>query len=349
MLKKVRTSTFVAICLVMVAVLALSMVLAIHIGAVDLTPEWIFKILVNHIAGKEIFAVQWPGYAEGIVWGMRMPKVLAAACVGAGLSLVGIMMQAMTKNSMADPYLLGISSGASAGATAAILVGSLPVIGAVTVQSGAFIGAVISAVLVFVVAGASGRVSSTKLVLSGVAISSLFSAASSLLIFLSNDSKKLSSVLFWMSGSFASVTWDDIAPVFVALAVCVVAMLLTHKALDALLLGEEMAITVGVNVPGLKILIIVLGALVTAIMVCVSGTIGFVGLIIPHVCRSIVGTSHRRTIPFAALLGAVLMIWADAIARTVVAPSELPIGVVTAFIGVPFFLILLRKSKYSFQ
>ena len=329
--------------------LGASIVFAIHIGAVDLTPEWIYQILVNHLTGKEIYAVEWPAYADGIVWGMRLPKVLVASCVGAGLSLVGILMQAMTKNSMADPYLLGISSGASAGATAAILVGSLPIIGAVTVQAGAFIGAIVSSVLVFILAGASGRVSSTKLILSGTAISALFSSMSNFLIFMQNNEKKLSSVLFWMSGSFASAKWADVLPVFIVLIICIVIILLENRALDALLLGEEMAITIGVDVPKLKILIIIMSALVTGIMVSVSGTIGFVGLVIPHISRSLVGTAHKRMVPFSALLGAILMIWADAIARVVVAPSELPIGVVTAFIGAPFFLFLLCKSKYSFQ
>ncbi len=349
MLKHIRTSTFLLICAALAAVLLCSIVFAIHIGAVDLTPAWVFRILVNNLTGREIFTPEWPAYAEGIVWGMRLPKVLVASCVGAGLTLVGIMMQAMTKNSMADPYLLGISSGASAGATAAILVGSLPLIGAVTVQTGAFLGAIAASVLVFILAGASGRVSSTKLVLSGVAISAMFSALSNLLIFMQNNDKKLSSVLFWMSGSFASATWGEVLPVLVALVVCVIAMLATHRALDALLLGEEIAITVGVDVPKLKLLLIVLSALVTGVMVSVSGTIGFVGLVIPHISRSIIGTAHRRMVPFSALLGAILMIWADAIARVVVAPSELPIGVVTAFIGAPFFLLLLRKSRYSFQ
>ena len=349
MLKNIRTSLFVCLCVAMSVVLGLSIIFAIHIGAVDLTPEWIYQIMINHLSGKEVYAVEWPAFADGIVWGMRLPKVLVASCVGAGLSLVGIMMQAMTKNSMADPYLLGISSGASCGATAAILVGSLPVIGAVTVQAGAFVGAIVSSVLVFIMAGASGRVSSTKLILSGTAISSLFSAMSSLLIFMQNNDRKLSSVLFWMTGSFASAAWKDVLPVLVALVICIAVMLLLNKALDALLLGEEIAITIGVDVPKMKILIIIMSALVTGIMVSVSGTIGFVGLVVPHISRSLVGTTHRRMVPFAALLGAILMIWADAIARVVVAPSELPIGVVTAFIGAPFFLLLLRKSKYSFQ
>lgn len=152
-----------------------------------------------------------------------------------------------------------------------------------------------------------------------------------------------------MTGSFASVTWGDVLPVTVSLLLCIAVLLLIHRALDALLLGEEMAVTVGVDLPKLKILMIVLSALVTGIMVSVSGTIGFVGLIVPHIARTLVGTVHRRLIPFAALLGGIFMIWADAIARVVVAPSELPIGVVTAFIGAPFFLVLLGRSRYSFQ
>lgn len=343
MLKHIRTGSFVALCIALALLLLMSVILAIHVGAVELTPQWVFQILANHITGQDLFPKSWPGYANGIVWGMRLPKVLAAACVGAGLSIVGIMMQAMTKNAMADPYLLGISSGASAGATAAILLGIL------SVGTGAFIGAILSVVLVFLLSGASGRVSATKLILSGVAVSSLFSAVTNLLIFLQSNEKKLSAVLFWMTGSFASVTWGNVLPVTISLLVCIAVLLLIHRALDALLLGEEMAVTVGVDVPKLKILMIVLSALVTGIMVSVSGTIGFVGLIVPHIARTLVGTVHRRLIPFAALLGGIFMIWADAIARVVVAPSELPIGVVTAFIGAPFFLVLLRRSRYSFQ
>lgn len=143
MLKHLRTFSFVLLCIALALLLLLSVILAIHVGAVELTPQWVFQILANHITGQEVFPQSWPGYADGIAWGMRLPKVLVAACVGAGLSIVGIMMQAMTKNAMADPYLLGISSGASAGAAAAILLGIL------SVGTGAFAGAILSSALVF--------------------------------------------------------------------------------------------------------------------------------------------------------------------------------------------------------
>lgn len=208
MLKRIKGSSFVLLCCGMFLFLISVMILGINIGAVDLRPDWIFQIIVNHITGREIFLADWSAYMDGIVWGMRFPKVIVAACVGGGLSLVGIMMQAMTKNSLADPYILGISSGASTGATCVLLLGSLPFIGEATVQLGAFLGAMVSAMVVFVLAGTSGRFNSTTLVLSGTAVSAIFSALTNLLIFLSPDKRKVNSALFWMTGSFASAEWE---------------------------------------------------------------------------------------------------------------------------------------------
>ena len=349
MLKRFRGTSYILLCTGMFGILIGAMVLGINIGAVDLRPDWIFQIIVNHISGKEIFPVEWEAYMDGIVWGMRFPKVIVAACVGGGLSLVGIMMQAMTKNSLADPYILGVSSGASTGATAVILLGSIPLIGDSSVQMGAFLGAMISALLVFVLAGSSGRFHPTTLVLSGTAVSAIFAAFTNVLIFMSPDKQKVSSAMFWMTGSFASAEWIDVLPAVCSLLAVFMLTLLLHNSLDALLLGEEIAVTVGVNVKVLKIVIILASSLVTGIMVSMSGVIGFVGLVVPHISRTLVGTVHRRLIPFAVLLGGIFMVLADMIARIVVAPSELPIGVVTALLGAPFFLFLLRKSRYSFS
>lgn len=349
MLKRIKGSAFVGLCSAMFVLLVAVMILGINVGAVDLRPDWIFQIIVNHLTRREIFPAEWSEYMDGIVWGMRFPKVIVAACVGGGLSLVGIMMQAMTKNSLADPYILGISSGASTGATAILLMGSLPLLGNVSVQMGAFLGAILSALVVFLLAGTSGRFNSTTLVLSGVAVSAFFSGLTNLMIFLSSDSRKVNSALFWMTGSFASTEWEDVLPAILVLAAIFLLMMLIHNSLDTLLLGEEIAITVGVNVRALKILIIVASSLVTGIMVSMSGVIGFVGLVVPHISRTLVGTVHRRLIPFAVLLGGIFMVLADVIARIVAAPSELPIGVVTALLGAPFFLFLLRKSRYSFH
>lgn len=349
MLKRFKGTSFLVLCAGMFLILIIVMILGINVGAVNLRPDWIFQIIVNHVVGKEIFPAVWEPYMDGIVWGMRFPKVIVAACVGGGLSLVGIMMQAMTKNSLADPYILGISSGASTGATAVILMGSIPLIGNATVQMGAFLGAMVSALIVFVLAGSSGRFHPTTLVLSGTAVSAIFSAFTNVLIFMSPEKQKLSSALFWMTGSFAGAEWEDVIPAIISLLIIFLLTMMIHNSLDSLLLGEEIAITVGVNVKVIKIIIIVASSLVTGVMVSMSGVIGFVGLVIPHISRTLAGTVHRRLIPFAILLGGIFMVLADMFARVVVAPSELPIGVVTALLGAPFFLFLLRKSRYSFS
>lgn len=349
MFKHLKYGTFLLLCAGMIPVLLMCMIAGINLGAVSLRPDWISQIIINHIAKKEIFTVEWDAFVDSIVWGMRFPKVIVAACVGAGLSLVGILMQAMTQNSLADPYILGISSGASTGATAVILLGALPVFANISVGMGAFVGALVSALLVFVLAGASGRFNSTKLVLSGTAISAMFSAVTNVLIFMSQDKQKISSALFWMTGSFSSVEWSDVVPAIVTLAVICALSMTMGKGLDALLLGEEMAVTVGVNVRIMKIVIVIASSLVTGVMVSMSGVIGFVGLVVPHICRTLVGTVHKRLIPFSMLLGGIFMVLADMISRLVAAPSELPIGVVTALLGAPFFLVLLKKSSYSFR
>lgn len=347
MLKKISTTKYLWLCTFLFFCLLLVMVLAIYIGAVDLQADWIYKIIVNQTMQQEIFTPTWPSYVEGIVWGMRFPKVIVVACVGAGLSLVGILMQSLTKNTLADPYILGISSGASTGATAVLLVGKIPFLQGVSVQLGAFIGALLSSVLVFSLGGR--RSNTTKLVLTGVAASSLFSALTNVMIFMTPESRKVNSALFWMTGSFASVEWNDVLPIVLILIFTIGFMMWIHRALDAMLLGEELAITVGVNVVFIKIIIILISTFITGIMVSVCGVIGFIGLIIPHVARSLIGTTHTRLIPFTALLGGIFLVLADMIARVVVAPSELPIGVITAILGVPFFLYLLKRSSYSFS
>lgn len=350
MLKRIKGAGYLLLCLVMAIMLMMVMIAGINVGAVNLQPDTIFEVIVNHITGKEFFAVTWEPYVDGIVWGMRFPKVIVAACVGAGLSMVGILMQAMTKNSLADPYMLGISSGASTGATAVILMGSVvPFLGKLSVQTGAFAGAMLSVLLVFTISGASGRFNTTKLILSGVAISAIFSGITNLLIFLAPNKQKLNSAMFWMTGSFASAEWEDVMPAVFTLCLILIICLLISNSLDTLLLGEDIAITVGVNVKAVKLIIVFTSSLVTGVMVSMSGVIGFVGLVVPHISRTLVGTVHRRLIPFSVLLGGIFMVLADMAARVVVAPSELPIGVVTAILGAPFFLFLLRGSKYSFD
>lgn len=348
MLKHAKTSVLVMVYAGLAVILLVSIVLAINIGAVDVSPAVTFRIIANKLLGNEVFPVTWSSAQQSIIWNLRMPKVLVAGCVGAGLSLAGIFMQALTKNPLADPYILGISSGASTGATFVLLVGSIPLLGSVSVSTGAFIGALVTSVLVFCIAGKEGQNNTTKLVLVGMAVSAFFSALTNFVIFITPDSKKVNSALFWMTGSFSGILWSDVLPAVIALALGLLAAVFINRELDALLMGEEIARSSGVDTSRIKIIIILVSTLLTGVMVSMSGIIGFVGLVIPHICRSVVGASHRRLVPLSLLLGASYMIWADVIARVCVAPEEIPVGVITALAGVPFFLVMLKKSRYDF-
>lgn len=348
MLKNSSRSVRMLLIAALAAFVALSIVLAINIGAVNINPRIIFSVIVNRIAGREVFLVNWSNGQESIVWNLRFPKVLVAGCAGAGLALAGVFMQALTRNPLADPYLLGISSGASTGAVLSILVGALPLVGKLPLHTGAFFGALFAAGLVFVFGAKSIRGGTTRLVLVGMAVSALFSALTDLVIFLTPDSKKVSSAMFWMTGSFAGVAWSDVLPAFVALLIGIFVAVAIRRELDALLMGEQMARNYGVNVTLIKLVVIITSTLLTAVMVSMSGIIGFAGLVIPHIARQLMGAKHSRMLPVTLLFGAAFMIWADVIARVCVAPEELPVGVVTALCGAPFFLAILRKSRYDF-
>ncbi|MDO4648902.1 MAG: iron ABC transporter permease [Eubacteriales bacterium] len=346
MLKHVSKRTIGIVYGVTFLLLLLSVILAVNLGAVDISPSAVFQIIAGKIAGKDLS--EFSKSQINIVWTLRFPKVLVAACTGAGLALSGIMMQAMTKNPLADPYVLGISSGASTGAVLSVLVGTLPVVGKLPLAEGAFAGAMVTAVLVFVVGGNGMRVNTTKMVLVGMALSALFSALTNLIIFLTPDSHKVQSAMFWMTGSFAGTDWKDVPLAAITLAVCILIALPLHKEMDALLMGEDIAQNAGVNTGRMKWLLIIVSTLLTSVLVSMSGIIGFVGLVIPHMTRGLVGAAHRRLVSFSILFGAIFMIWADVFARTLFSPKELPVGVVTALCGAPVFLTMLRRSRYAF-
>ena len=349
MFRHANRGVVISIYSAMCIMLLISIVIATNIGAVSVSPSIVFKIIVNNIAGENIFDPnEWDFAKESIIWNLRFPKVIVTAFTGAGLAICGIYMQVLTKNTLADPYILGISSGAASGATLSILIGSLPVIGSFSIQVGAFFGALISIALVMIIAGKSWSDGVTRLVLVGMAVASLFSAVTNFIIFITPDSRKLNSALFWMTGSFSGVSWSDMPPVIVCVAIGILVSIGIHGNLDAMLLGETMAGTKGVDTKKIKIIIVVVSTLITAVLVSISGVIGFVGLVIPHIGRMVMGTMHRKNIPISMLLGANFMVWADAVARVCIAPSEMPVGVITSLIGVPFFLFMIRKSRYGF-
>lgn len=331
-------------CTLVIVMTLILVVAAVLLGSVKINPSWIGKIIINQIAGKEIYTPEWSEGTRSIIWELRMPRVFLAFMVGAGLSLCGIMMQALTKNALADPYILGISSGASTGAVLVIVHGLFGFAGAYNVVFGATVGAVLAILMAIKVATIKGLITPTQLVLSGVAVSAIFSSITSIVIYhTKTGSDKVKSALYWMIGSLSGATWEKTIYVFILFLVCVVGVFLINRSLDALLMGDEMAITVGVDLKKIKRVIIAISTVLTGAIVSVSGVIGFVGLVIPHMTRSIVGTNHKQLIPSAIVLGGFFMIFCDIISRVIVSPEELPIGVVTAFFGAPFFLYLVRR------
>ncbi len=321
------------------ALLVVAIVLAVAVGPVAVAPGAALQALLNLLAGRPEAS-----QADAIIR-VRLPRVLLSAIVGGGLATSGAALQGLFKNSMADPYLLGISAGGALGATLAIALGlGLSVLGMAPVPLFAFLGALAAAWVVYLLGRSGGRVHTETLLLSGVAMSALLSAAMSLLLALRFRDDVMTAVYFWTLGGFSSADWVRVAVAIPYAALGAGLSWLYARDLNALLLGEASALHLGVDVERAKIVVLVGASLASAAAVSVSGIIGFVGLIAPHVVRLVQGPDHRALIPSAALVGATFLVVCDTLARTAFAPTEMPVGVLTAFTGVPFFLYLLRRA-----
>lgn len=287
--------------------------------------------------------------AFDIVWKLRLPRVLLAFFVGGGLSIVGVAMQTLVRNPLAEPYILGISSGASAGASLFYLGFLPPVLSlALTLPLAAFAGSLLTMLVVYLVARTGTHVDVTRLLLAGVAMSALMGAISTFATLASPELEKMKTVMFWLLGSFAGARWDMLLLPLLASGLGLAFLLLFAKPLDAMLLGEEAAHHLGLPVERIKSLLIGMATLITGLLVAAAGAIGFVGLIVPHATRSLVGVLHRKLALVAFFAGGIFLVWADLFSRSILQPQELPIGIVTAICGVPFFLYLLRNKPYRF-
>jgi iron complex transport system permease protein len=304
-----------------------------------------------HIPLTKSIAALWGGSDGGvherILFDVRLPRVLLGLLVGWVLALSGGVMQGVFRNPLADPYLLGIASGASAGAAVTLALGwdiwpfALP--------AGAFLGAWLVVLIVYRVASSPSAFSAARfdnyaLILTGVALAALFSAVTSFFIFTA-QSEDLRKIVFWLMGGLGAPRWAYIGPLLAVAALGTVALLVFSRELNALALGEPMARHLGVNTETLKKGLLLVVTLMTASAVSVAGTIGFVGLIVPHAMRLIAGPDHRRLLLASAFAGAAFLVLCDMVARTVLAPAELPVGIITALWGAPFFLFLLRRSR----
>ncbi|WP_301801147.1 iron ABC transporter permease [Nocardioides sp. ChNu-153] len=323
--------------------LLVTVVIGVGAGPVGVSPGDSARIVLHHLVGLP-GDVTWERRHDAIVWEIRAPRVVLGAAVGAGLALAGVVLQAMVRNILADPYVLGISSGASCGAAGAILFGVGAGFGDYALQGSAFVGALLASLLVFLVARSSGRITSVRLLMAGVAVGYALSAATSFLIFASDSAEGSRSVMFWLLGSLGLAAWNGaLAVVVVVVAATVAVLAVVGRRLDALVVGDETALTLGVHPERFRTLLLVLVSLVVGVLVAMAGSIGFVGLVVPHLARRLVGGAHRAVVPVAALLGAVLLVWADVLARTLLAPQEIPIGIITALVGAPFLLLLVRR------
>ncbi|MFB8119772.1 FecCD family ABC transporter permease [Streptomyces sp. NPDC056465] len=327
---------------VLAALLVASATAGLAIGSVHVPPGQVWGI-VTHALGADWTEAGWSGARETIVLDVRAPRVLLGAVTGAGLAVVGTAMQALIRNPLAEPYLLGVSSGASLGAVTVIVFG-MGFLGPLSLSGAAFAGALGALVLVYVTARAGGRITSTRLVLSGVAIAAVLTAVLDLLLLTTDRGNEARAVLAWTLGGLGGVDRDTLLLPVLAVSAGIGVLLVQSRNLNLLLAGEEAATTMGLDVARFRARMFVLLSLVTGVLVAAAGPIGFVGLILPHTVRLFVGGDHRRVLPAAALAGAVFLIWADIAARTVAAPLEIPVGVLTALCGGPFFLWLMRRD-----
>lgn len=314
----------------------------ISIGSVNLSLGQVWGVVWAHLTGR---AAQADPLLGQVVWDIRTPRALLAALAGAGLAMAGVALQALVRNPLADPYVLGVSSAASLGAVLVPALGGTALgglTGVLGVTGAAFTAALLSALLVYVLAQRSGRLQNSWLVLTGVAVGYLCTAGTTF-VQLQLSPSELHGVMFWLMGSVAGASWEDLGVPALLILSCLAWLASQARALNALLAGEEAATAVGVPVAALRIGLLVAGSLLTATVVSVVGGIGFIGLMIPHAVRFVVGADHRRVLPVSLLAGATFLVLVDLAARTADRPNELPVGVFTTALGVPFFLWLLRR------
>lgn len=325
-----------------VLALVLSLSWSISVGAISVPMSTVWGVLANNLIPGMV-AQDWSAGREAIVWDIRFPRAILACMVGAGLALVGASLQAVTRNPLADPHLLGISAGGAFGAILALLHTGM-FIGLLTVPLFAFLGALGATLLVLAVSQFASSTSAGRLVLAGVAVSFIVMSAANFLIFL-GDPRATHTVVFWMLGGLGLAQWGQLVYPLAILVLCAAYLRRNATNLNAMTVGDETATTLGIPAARFRLSVFVIGALLTGVMVAFSGIIGFVGLMVPHIVRMLVGGDYTRVLPVSALCGAIFLLWADIFARTIMAPDELPIGIVTGLLGGMFFIWLLSRKQ----
>lgn len=346
--KKVKQRGYLAACTLLLLLLAVSVLLAVSIGAVSIPIGDVYGILAHKIFGLGDAAAYGEGRIADVVLLMRLPRIILAVAVGMALSVSGAVMQAVVKNPLAEPYVLGISSGASLGATLAIMVGVGAALGSGYVGAVACIGAFAVSVGVVSLANIGGRATSVKLLLAGMALSSICGAFSNFIVYFSNDREGMREVSFWMMGSLAGAEWSTNVIILPLVLLGTLFFWTQYRTLNLMLLGDEASVTLGTDLHLYRQIYLLVSSALVGFSVYCAGVIGFVGLIIPHAVRMFVGTDHKKLIPISALAGAIFLLWADVLCRVIIRGMELPIGVLTSMIGAPCFIYLMVRRRYGF-
>lgn len=342
-----KTPLYLTLILILGVGLVFSVLLAVTFGSSPIPFSDVYRVILNQLFGIGDDAVYGTGPLHDIVIYIRLPRLILAVAVGMGLAVCGVVMQAIVKNPLADPYILGVSSGASLGATVAIMLGVGSFLGSNFVGIMGCAGAFGISLLV-TLANIGSPSNSVKLLLAGMALSSVCSAFSSFVVFFAHDREGMMSITYWLMGSLAGVNWGNIAVILPLVIGSVLFFITQYRVLNLMLLGDEVSITLGTDLHKYRNFYLLVTSLMIGFIVYASGMIGFVGLIIPYVVRILVGTDHKKLIPVSCLMGAILLVWADVLCRVMIDGTELPIGILISMIGAPCFIYLMAKKSYGF-
>ncbi len=339
-----KTSFSIVVFIGLLVLLGFSILAAITFGNADISIQEVYRVVCYELFHIDGFSAYGEGAVHDVVWLIRFPRVLLGAAIGMGLSVCGVVMQAVVKNPLADPYVLGISSGASLGATAAILFGFGTLFGSNSIGIMAFLGAMVTSFAVLFIANMGSRANAGKLILAGMAVSAVCSAFSSFLLYIANDKNGAAEVTYWTMGNLGGAKWENVQVILPVILIGTLIFWSQFRNLNLMLLGDEVSITLGTDLHKARMIYMILSSLMVGFAVYCAGMIGFVGLIIPHVIRMVFGTDHRRMIPFSGLLGAIFLIWADVICRIILKNAEMPIGIFVSMIGAPCFIYLMDSE-----
>lgn len=332
----------------MIFLLGIALLWALSVGSVHFSLAQIYDLILNQWNNPLAYDDPLNGPEQTIIWLLRLPRLLMAAIVGAGLAVAGVVMQGIVKNPLADPYILGISSGASLGATIAILFGIGTMFGENFVGIMAFLGAMAISFGVLFISNLGGRANSTKLILAGLALSAVCSSFSSFVVYMADNKEGIQTITYWLMGSFSGTKWDMIPWVAGIVGLSILFFWSQSHILNIMLLGDEISLSLGYDLHRYRQVYLIISSLIVGFVVYSAGVIGFVGLLIPHIVRMVIGINHWVLIPFTTLSGAIFLVIADGLCRSIIPHVELPIGILISIVGAPTFVYMLVRKNYSF-